>query len=453
MVSAYTRLGNLEGNPYGPNIGDTAGALKSLDKALSFAPALHVATTRDPAALQAYGFAEQSRSEVLYALGRDAESTVALQAGLRAFDTLAARPDATPDEIASAAAAYNALGDQRNRAGKDDPNDPAGSVAAYRHDLSLIDRVLKMQPNHPRARRAEALIRAKVGMMLVVVDPVGAVAELRQSIALREALPKDPRSLATNQQGEAFSYRGLGEALTEARDYRGALNAWDQALVRNRSVAAADPKDTSRIFWVAVDLMEKGLVYQQTLDVNLYPKREEDSLHRRLGIDALREAVNLFDRLIAVDPQNPTWISFQTQAQVALGTLQFGTPEAVQGERLAASALKTMRKASDSPDVPLLLLAPAVTDSLSVMPETLRDPAWTLKAAQRLNERTRYKTPAYLLALAQAYRANGDTYHAAQYATEGLALLAPTAHSTPMSRNQTLLTIELNQSNAVHGRP
>jgi hypothetical protein len=101
-----------------------------------------------------------------------------------------------------------------------------------------------------------------------------------------------------------------------------------------------------------------------------------------------------------------------------------------------------LRSAADKPDVPLPTLAPAVVASLSVLPLTLRDPAWTLRAAQRLNDRTHGKTPSYLLALAQAYRTTGDSAHAAETAKVGLALLAPTKPRVNEPRVQRLLQIE-----------
>ncbi len=86
MVNAYTRLANVQGNPYHQNIGDPKGALQSLDKAMTFATALRAADWRDPDVLQAYALEQQARSKVLYALGGEDYSETALQAGLQAFE-------------------------------------------------------------------------------------------------------------------------------------------------------------------------------------------------------------------------------------------------------------------------------------------------------------------------------------------------------------------------------
>ncbi len=46
LVNAYTRLGNIQGNPYDQNLGDRAGALASLDKALAIATSLTSSRSR-----------------------------------------------------------------------------------------------------------------------------------------------------------------------------------------------------------------------------------------------------------------------------------------------------------------------------------------------------------------------------------------------------------------------
>jgi serine/threonine protein kinase len=442
MMNAYTQLGNLQGNPYHQNIGDTKGALQSLDKALSFAPRPFDATILDPKTLRSYGFAEQSRSEVLYALGRDAESAAALKKGIRAFDALAAHVDATAADLAFVGSSYNALGDQRNRLGDDDPKDPESSVSAYRHDLTIIDRILRLDSVNKSARRGLALIHAKIAASIEDVDPDGAVEEARRSIAAWEALPADLKSLRSNRQGEAFALRVLGGAIADVGEYEAAVDVYSQALEIDESYAKADPKDASAVYWVAYDLQNQAAIEARMLDRNLYPSAKNDALHRRLAIELLRRALRLDDDLLALSPANPAWITDQAANQIGLATLEQGTPRANEAERVARTALKMLRSAADKPDVPLPTLVSAVVASLSVLPVNLRDPAWTLRAAQRLNDRTRGKTPSYLLAFAQAYRTTGDTAHAAETAKVGLALLAPTKPRVNEPRVQRLLQIE-----------
>jgi len=65
------------------------------------------------------------------------------------------RPSATADgDFGDWQPAYNALGDQRGRVGNDDPNDPQSSIAAWRHDLSLIGARATNESKHAGALRS-----------------------------------------------------------------------------------------------------------------------------------------------------------------------------------------------------------------------------------------------------------------------------------------------------------
>lgn len=84
----------------------------------------------------------------------------------------------------------------------------------------------------------------------------------------------------------------------------------------------------------------------------------------------------------------------------------------------------------------------AVSGSLSAMPLTLRDPAWTLGAAQRLNNISHPKKPDYLLLLARSDRATGDKANAGETVREALKTLAPVPVGANKSITQTMLELE-----------
>jgi hypothetical protein len=122
--------------------------------------------------------------------------------------------------------------------------------------------------------------------------------------------------------------------------------------------------------------------------------------------------------------------------------MESGTSEADHGARISRAALNILQVAADKPEAPLLIFVPAVEASLNVLPTSLRDPAWSLQAARRLNERTHRKNPSYLLFLAQAYRASRDAANAANTAREALKLLVPAPADANKSITQTMLELE-----------
>src|ERR1700761_8593357 len=66
LIDAYSRVGNLQGNPFDQNLGDPAGALTSLNKALPLAQSLVARNAADRDALHALATVQQSRSEVFW---------------------------------------------------------------------------------------------------------------------------------------------------------------------------------------------------------------------------------------------------------------------------------------------------------------------------------------------------------------------------------------------------
>ena len=89
LVNAYTRLGNIQGNPYDQNLGDRAGALASLDKALEVASSLTSTFPGDHDVLRALASVLQARSEVLWGIPKTAEAVASMQAAVQILDKLA----------------------------------------------------------------------------------------------------------------------------------------------------------------------------------------------------------------------------------------------------------------------------------------------------------------------------------------------------------------------------
>ena len=72
LVNAYVRLGNIQGNPYDQNLGDPAGALVSLDKALAIANSLTGSAAFDREAIRATGIRAAGPQRSPVGRGKDA---------------------------------------------------------------------------------------------------------------------------------------------------------------------------------------------------------------------------------------------------------------------------------------------------------------------------------------------------------------------------------------------
>ena len=442
LANAYTRLGNIQGNPYDQNLGDTAGALVSLDKALVIAQSLAASAARDNEALRALASVEQARSEVLWGIGKTPEAVESMQAATEAYERLVAERDATPALISEAGAAYGTLGDELGQPGTPSLGDLAGAIDAYRKDIRLDERALSLDPNFPRARRGLGIVQLKIGNVEIETDPAQALEDYRLAEERFDALPESKQDGLSTLRIRANVVRKKATAMRELGEYAQAIPLFDQALAIQKQIAAADPKDNRSLFDVYVDLTQKAYDYEYAAD----PALEADPQKRRrdlaLAIPLLKEAQSIAVQLLKQTPSNEDRKASLADVQVRLGTAETELQTSGDAEKLAATGLVTLTGlAAKHPDS-VWMLDFAVAALLTVKPATLRDPKLAIVCAEREALLTKRKQPSALLSVAQAYRSAGLNKQARTAAHEGLALLPFVSASAPIPRTRKLLELE-----------
>ena len=442
LANAYTRLGNIQGNPYDQNLGDTAGALVSLDKALVIAQSLAASAARDNDALRALASVEQARSEVLWGVGKTPEAVESMQAATEAYDRLVAERDATPALISEAGAAYGTLGDELGQPGTPSLGDLAGAIDAYRKDIRLDERALSLDPNFPRARRGLGIVQLKIGNVEIETDPAQALQDYQLAEERFDALPESKQDGLSTLRIRANVVRKKATAMRELGEYAQAIPLFDQALAIQKQIAAADPKDNRSLFDVYVDLTQKAYDYEYAAD----PALEADPQKRRrdlaLAITLLKEAQSIAVQLLKQNPSNEDRKASLADVQVRLGTAETELQTSDDAEKLAATGLVTLTGLTAKHPDSVWMLDFAVAALLTVKPATLRDPKLAIVCAEREALLTKRKQPRALLSLAQAYRSAGLNKQARTAANEGLALLPFVSASAPIPRTRKLLELE-----------
>ena len=442
LVDAYTHLGNLQGNPYEQNIGDSAGALNSLGKALAIAQTLRATYPKDPAILGAFANVQKARSNVLFGISRTQESIIAMRAAIDAYNAEFANTPPTPAQLADAAGAFNGLGDQLGLPGVASLGDSNGALGAYRNAVALSRRALAIDPRSTVSSRRLAMGHTKIADIVMQTDPSAAVDEYRQSLAFWSALIASGDNSAASKRGLARVYLKLGSALAAIQDYKSSISAFDQAESTLRRYAGADLKDTrAQTDLFALDDNE-ARCYLDMLDKALNPasiSRKEDT---QRAISLLRDSMTILERLIQLDPRNRIWIANLAYDKTMLGTLEQSSGDANDGDRLASGGISTLYKAASSDNASIDELELATSASLTILPSKLRDPTNTIKYAERLVALDHRRNPNFLLLLAQAYRAHGLIPNSVDTADEGLKLLPPLSPGAPVTRTRRLLEIE-----------
>lgn len=443
-VEAYRRMALLQGDPYEQNIGDPHGALTSVGKAQAQARMLTLAEPDDSAVLAEQALVERTRSEVLYGIGRTQEAIAAMRASVKFYDTLVSRPTATVAQLQFASNAYNGLGDEVGEPGSAALGDYAAALDAYRKDVELSQRALRLNPNFTLGRQSIAIAHNKMGQLLVRTDPVAAVKAFRQSIAEREAIPAVDKNNLRYRRGIGINNWDLGNALTTARDYGAAIAAFERGRSMIEPYATADTMDSRAHHDLSVGLSDEASTYLDMLNPDLNTSSPEmRRQNARHAIQLLQRSLALQEQNLTVNPDNQLWIAYHAYTQINLGTVEYesGTDKA-NGARLSAAGMTAARQVLQAGHPTLEDLTYLVQVMLTVQPSKLRDPRLTVQSAERLVALDHRTTPEFLLWLAQAYRAAGQHEHANAAAREGLALLAPPRPGEPITRPRKLLEME-----------
>jgi len=414
LAEAYLKVGDLQGNPYEPNLGDTQGAAESYRKALAISAALTRADGTDTQAQRYLARSYQSLGEVLAQLGKATEAVAEVRKAAQIFATLLRDTPRDRDLRKELADCYQSLGDLQGHSGLQNLGDRAGALESYRRAMAVFDAMAAESPGDQKARGGAAIMRIRVGDMQQAQGDLDAALEnyrgareRAQSLAAED--PTNDRfrrilGLSYRKLADLESQRGeLGQALQNARSAAGI----------NQALANADPANAQASSNFALSL---------TTLADLLNKTGNSAG----ALDEYRQVIAILEKLSAAAPTNLFMRGQLAEALVATGAVlahRGRTAEArAQTARGVALARDLATRAGATPDE----LSRYALILLTCEPAELRDSAAALKSAGQAVEKSAGRDPRSLHVLAQAYRQTGDAARAAE--TEQRALsLAPSA--------------------------
>ncbi len=245
LATAYEKVGDIQGNPYVENLGDTDGALASYRKAI----AIRYALSTDHPGLEPeieFGKSYRSLGDILEQKGDIGGAIDAYTKSLAIFERLdRSNPNnlLVLDELARG---HEALGDGLGRSGDSD-----AKLASYRKTLEIRQALLADDPANKKMLRSTAIAYMKVGSS---EGPTFDSREenIRKAIAILEELSAEDPTNARGRREVGFAYYQLGNLLTQAKDFHAALEARQKALKIREAFAAADLKNAQAKFDLAV---------------------------------------------------------------------------------------------------------------------------------------------------------------------------------------------------------
>jgi non-specific serine/threonine protein kinase/serine/threonine-protein kinase len=250
LAGGYVKVGDVQGRPLNPNLGDSAGALESYHKATALYESLGARTSTDQALRRELALAYLRMSEILGSMGQTAGS---LDYARQSVAVLREAADMTPGDGALSpglrrelAAGYSRVGDLLSATG-----DTSGALEHRRLALAMMETLAPADAADPDNIRQLGVAHQKLANSLGnpnypnIGDHAGALEHLtRAAEVFRKALESYPanvlfrRNLAvvdSNTADVLLALRRPGEALERQRAAQASFEA----------LAAADPTNAA----------------------------------------------------------------------------------------------------------------------------------------------------------------------------------------------------------------
>jgi hypothetical protein len=341
LAAGYRKIGDVQGFPGGPNLGHQDQALASYAKAAALYEA---AVRREPAYRLEICEFNVAYAYLLLISEKQSDAEARARTGLRcAQEHASARPD---DEAAQSDLyhAYATMGDIDEQSDRD-------AYENYRQADQIARRILNRRRDEA-ALNLNAMIRGRFG---TAAKLDGKLTEASQAYneeseftaELIRLNPTNPRYRGARMDAVGDQVRIADSDIAPSfEDPVAALARAREMLEYAKEELALDPNDAKAKIGVAVSLFQLS-----------YPLKRTDP---RGAVDAARESVRLFDRLLA-EGQNSQVVSRRRRAlpRLAESLLAAGQPQ--EAAPVAAELLTAERAAAVNDDPEL-----KVTDRLSL---------------------------------------------------------------------------------------
>ena len=328
LAAGYLRVGDVQGRPFNPNLGDSAGALASYQKSVALYQSIGM-TSASPVELRREANTAYLRlSELLTATGDTEGAMNAVQAAVPLLKDVATDPAASPAARRDLAVTYSRLGDMFTATGA-----TPKALEQHRLALEVMKHVAVVEPNDPATLRQLGVAYHKVGNVLGnpnypnVGDHLGALEQMKECVAVFERA-------STMYPENAMFRRNLAVARSNAADILTALG--------RRQEAAVEEQKALETYEAQVREDPNNAAAKNDLAISHYKAAERlDAEGRtREALAAIDRAAAIQDGLSAADPENA-----RARQETATNYALRGRLLVKLGERTAG--LSSLRRAVD----------------------------------------------------------------------------------------------------------
>jgi non-specific serine/threonine protein kinase/serine/threonine-protein kinase len=287
IAAAYERVALVQGQYGRANLGDAAGALKSLQKALAIRQGIAKANPKTAGDMLALAVCYRLVATQLMANGSANAALVGIRQATRISEDLRSRDPSVLETLAELGNDYDVAGIIESGS----LGDLGGAVLSFRKAIAVNGALLKSDPRDEDARRALEINYVHLGTSLnakgrfqeCALDEQNALA-IAKELALGSSSTTRIRDVAVAYNHLAMCYEGLGDA-------RQTLLSFVEGRKIYRDLASTDPRNATLQNGLAVADLNVGEWLSKTGRV-------------REGLRLMDEAVRIKERLVASDSAN-----------------------------------------------------------------------------------------------------------------------------------------------------
>lgn len=244
LAIAYQRVGDVQGNSYGANLGDTPGALESYRKAVALLEGLPPEYLNERATRTALVESYRGLATMRSITGELEESVALYERALRIQRGVVKADSLAPAPRALLASLLQELADVRGGAGVSNIGDTPGALAGYREARAIRESLLRATPADVDARAGLAVLLLNLGSLEWFQQEPSGEPNLREGVRMLEAIVAEHPDDAVRQNELLSGYGRLRVPLVDAGQYDAAIAIDRRVIASLERMSAADPQNT-----------------------------------------------------------------------------------------------------------------------------------------------------------------------------------------------------------------
>jgi serine/threonine protein kinase/tetratricopeptide (TPR) repeat protein len=253
LAGAFVKVGDAQGHPTSPNLGDTAGALVSYRRSISIAESVRKTAPDDVEASRTLAMAHRRIGDVLSWKGEMSAALEHCQRSGALFAEIAGAPQHTIEDRVQVGVAQIKLGDLLGNPNFPNLGKAADAHAKYQVALSTFRRLDATAPTNPRVRRYLGLTLERIGTLHEQASRwAEATGAYQESFEIRKALASTETSHNDIQRDLAIALEKLGNIQRQTGNPAAAAVSYRDALAQFERLAKLDPSNAFAARTVAI---------------------------------------------------------------------------------------------------------------------------------------------------------------------------------------------------------